>query len=521
MRLTFQAGKFQLTPLNLVEARATIESLDQWELQQKLDAYVTTDFKAAARFRQYADEAAAKILNKAFVKKYPAPSRPLPPFLDPHQVDGVTWVLTRGRSYLAHAPGAGKTLQAITASIFTEGDGQVVFIVPPSLTVNWGREIMKWNAKLSPNWPHISIIPDTARKDFAGWESEFIIVPDSMLTRPWVLRRLHKMKKRFIAVDEASRFKEPTSQRTIALFGGTLKDGRKVSGLVHEAKHSVLMDGSPMPNRPLELWAPTIAMYPEAIDFASEADFGFRYCGAKINSFGRWEFKHASREDELRARLQKDFMHVVPEEKLGHAARLRSLLFMTKDPRTKDQKTWERSHLKLMRFDQIDENMNQGEIATYRKELGVQKTPWVADYITDRLTNKNESILLFAWHREVCAELERRLRKFNAWLVMGGTDDVEREKGFDLFQRGKVRIIVGNIAAMGRGHNLQRADRIVFGEYSWNDELNKQCEKRASRKGRDANRPVRCEYVVAPNTMDELVLQAVFRKEKTVKRVIG
>ena len=78
-----------------------------------------------------------------------------------------------------------------------------------------------------------------------------------------------------------------------------------------------------------------------------------------------------------------------------------------------------------------------------------------------------------------------------------------------------------NIAAGGRGHNLQRADRVVFAEWAWNDETNKQCEKRASRKGRDKDLPVRCNYIVCPNSMDEPILNAVFKKTESVKKVIG
>jgi SNF2 family DNA or RNA helicase len=105
-------------------------------------------------------------------------------------------------------------------------------------------------------------------------------------------------------------------------------------------------------------------------------------------------------------------------------------------------------------------------------------------------------------------------------MVTGGTKPSEREDIFRSFQSGHCRVIVGNIAAMGRGLNLQRAKRIIFAEYSWTDELNKQCEKRASRKGATADL-VRCDYIVAAGTMDETVLTAVFTKAKNIERVIG
>lgn len=496
----------------------------QFVLVEKDTKTVFTDFKAAARFRRIADKRALRILDRAFVKHFPVPSAPLPLFLDPHQKEGVLWVLTRSRSYLAHAPGAGKTCEAITAAVLAGKDGHggnVVFIVPPSLTLNWARETARFYALLNgpKAWPSISIIPESNRQEFAGWGAEFVIVPDSMLTRPWVLENLVKTRKRLIAVDEASRFKEPGSQRTIALFGGILKDGTRSPGLVHGARHSVLLDGSPMPNRPMELWAPTYAMSPESIDFMSREDFGFRYCGAKINRFGRWEFKHESRPDELREKLQASFMHVVPESELSHPERKRAMLFMSCDPRSPEHKGWERRNLTKINFSDVSEDMNQGDMARFRAELGMRKVPWTVEYVKERL-QKGEAVLVFAWHREVCFELEHRLRQFKPGLVIGGTDPIERENSFRRFQTGASNLIILNIAAGGRGHNLQRADRVVFCEFSWTDELNKQCEKRASRRGNE-KAYTRCDYVVAPNSMDEPVLNAVFKKAERVKRIIG
>lgn len=502
--LTFTSGKFVFTDDNGVKTEYT-------------------DYKAAALLSSFADERARKILDRAFVKHYSVPKRPLPSFLDSHQKDGVNWILTRSRSYLAHAAGAGKTCEAITASIFTEGGGQVVFIVPPQLTANWAREVVYWachpDMPFGP-WPRLAIIPESSRRVYTGWSAEFLIVPDSMLTKDWVLEQLIKTPIRLLAVDEASRFKDPEAQRTIALFGGRLKDGRVSPGLIGNARHAVLMDGSPMPNRPMELWAPTYAMAPESIDFMSREDFGFRYCGARMNDRGNWEFRHSAREDELQERLQKSFMHVVPESALNHPERRRSLLVMSEDPRSVECKRWERNNLHWLNLSDIDEDASQGDLATFRRELGLRKVPWVAEYVSDRLKRKNESILLFCWHREVAFELERRLREFTPGLVIGGTDKHEREATFESFNKGWIKLIIGNISAMGRGHNLQRADRAVFAEFSWCDEENKQCEKRASRKG-STKAFVRCDYVVAPGSMDEPVLNAVFRKAATVKRVIG
>jgi superfamily II DNA or RNA helicase len=473
--------------------------------------------KAAVGFKPYADKTAKKVFKRCLIERFPEPTTPPPDFLDPHQKEGVNWILTRSRSYLAHAPGAGKTAQAIVASQMVGAFCPTLFIVPPSLCLNWAREILKWTKDI---WPSIYVVGKTADKDNCDWSADFLIVPDSMLTKPWVYDRLSKMKFGLLAVDEASRFKEVTSERTKALFGG--KGERTYYGLVANARHSVLLDGSPMPNRPMELWAPTFAMAPEVIDFMGHHEFGVKYCAARFIADEYkldWDYRGASNLEELKRRLQKKFMHVVGEERLNHPERKRSMLFMS-DVRDAQMKTWERRHLGGFLFDDIDEDMSQGDIAAYRQELGLRKVDFVVNYVRSRLESKNESILVFAWHRAVCGAIANGLRTFRSGLVTGDTGSEDRENIFRSFQAGTCRVIVGNIGAMGRGHNLQRAKRVVFAEYSWTDELNKQCEKRASRKGATAD-IVRCDYVVAAGTMDEIVLNSIFKKAANVRKAIG
>lgn len=484
--------------------------------------YRTQSLKAAARFRPYADETCERVFNRAFNRELQVPPMSPLSFLDPHQREGVRWILSRSRSYLAHAPGAGKTAQAIIAGMLIREPGQIVVIVPPDLTYNWEREIERFSQNFRA-FVTVGRVGTTANKKSVAWRSDFLIVPDSMLAKEWVYTSLKKLKIKLLAVDEASRFKDPTASRSKALFGGKGKY-RTYGGLFQSAGRTVFLDGSPMPNRAMELWAPVYALDPEAIDCMDMRDYGFKFCGAKMNERGQWEFKHSSNELELRDRLRRRLFHVVTEEELDHPERRRSMLFMNQDTRTPEMRDWERKNLKALKGE-ISEDLSQGEIAHHRKELGVSKIDWVAKYIKGRLEGKREAILLFAWHREVCIGLAKLLTKSlgsgRVALVMGGTDNGYREKAFAGFQAGSLDVIVGNIAAMGRGHNLQRADRVVFAEPSWSDELNKQCEKRASRRGRDKDLFVRCEYVVVPGSLDERVMTTLFAKAQRVRKVIG
>lgn len=473
-------------------------------------------FKDAVDLRTHADAVAEKVFKRAFTKFYRVPTLPTLDFLDAHQKEGIKWILTRSRSYLAHAPGAGKTCQSIIASCFVQAKGPTLFIVPPTLTINWQREVFKFT-KLLRYWPSVSVVPLSTGKNKMDWGADFIICPDSMLTKDWVYTALSKLKPKFIAVDEASRFKEPLSQRSKAFYGGKHKN-TSYPGLFQDTRHVVFLDGSPMPNRPMELWAPVFSLNPRAIDCLGMYEYGFRFCGARQNHFGEWEFKGSTNEAELKQKLQRDFMHVVGEDQLKHPERLRSIVFMNQDVRSAEMKSWEKKHLSTINIK--DEVSSQGEAAHHRKQIGLKKVKWVSQYVRDRLNDKGESVLLFAWHREVCEALKENLKEFKPVIVYGGISNDTREKAFRAFQDGSVKIIIGNIQALGRGHNLQKADRVIFAEYSWTSELNRQCEKRASRRGNNKSY-VRCEYIVVPDSMDEIVLQSVFKKEKMVKQIVG
>jgi SWI/SNF-related matrix-associated actin-dependent regulator 1 of chromatin subfamily A len=483
------------------------------------DLYLTTNIVAAARYRERADKLCNKVFLRAFNTDYAPPNLPRLPFLDPLQREGVLWILSRKRSYLAHAPGAGKTVQAIVAA-FLSGATKTLFIVPPSLIENWRREITKFYKLLKEPEPEVGVVTGSNDMWSVNWDATIILCPDSMLSAPWVYKELRTYTQHFIALDEASRLKEPTSERSRIFYGGQV-DGEIHFGLYQRAKHVVFLDGSPMPNRPMELWAPVYALDPEAIDGMSQSDFGFRFCGAHMNERGSYMFTGASHELELREKLRMRLMHVVTEDKLNHPERLRSMVFLNQDVRTSQMKTWERLHLTNFSMKDLDEDASQGDMARYRQELGMRKVPLIAQYVSERMADGGEGVLLFVWHREVAEALAEKLKKFKPGLVIGGVKADVRENVFGQFQNGKLRLIIGNIGAMGRGHNLQMADRVVFGEFSWTDELNKQCEKRASRRGRAENNNVKCDYLVAPQSIDEPVLSALFTKERRVKKIIG
>jgi len=519
--LTFKAGIFYLEDASL-DATAQIFRMrndgDRAWSRNNPDDFCTDSLRAAVRFRPYADKATEKIFKRMLSRRYPAPSLPPLAFLDPHQKSGVEHVLSRKASYLAHAPGAGKTATALTAALLCKGRGQILFIVPPHLTVNWVREVNKFAGLVTREWVSLAVVHEAKHALRVDWSADILIVADSMISRAWVLKELILRDFKFVGVDEAHRYKDAATTRARMLFGGEVR-GIESPGLVQDARHGVLLSGTPMPNRAMELWAPTYAMTPETINFMAMNDFGLRYGRPTYNSYGKLSFPGTSNEKELRGLLRKEFMHVISSDHLCLPEKRRALVYMTGDPRSPEMKTWERKNAGNVKLADLSESSSQGDLARWRREIGLGKIKWVSQFVADIIENGNESIILFAWHREVVEGLAKALKKFKPGVVMGGVKTKDRTRIFDSFQKGKRKLIIGNIGAMGEGENLQRADRVIFGEYSWTDDTNKQCEARAHRRGR--KKMVHSQYIVAGNTLDEVILSTVFRKEKDVKGVIG
>lgn len=432
-----------------------------------------------------------------------------------HQEKGIFHVLTRKRSYLAHAPGAGKTLQAIAAHWIrratTSPDRTTsIIICPPSLVANWRREILKWSpvirAALKQKPGALTISPVGINPNigtpFFDARADFIICPDSILHA--ASPRLATVSSVVTAVDEASRFKTPTARRSQAIYS---------SGMVQKAQHFVMLDGSPMTLGAVDLWAPMYFLDPEAIDFRTFQDYCEHFTVTQETRFG---IKYAGSKNlaELRKRFFLRLGHGVVEKDLYHPVRLREIVQIG-ESNFDTEEFGERGLAELGTMPSLDETGNDS-LAEYRRRVGLEKIPGAIDYIGRRLQD-GRKVLVFAYHREVC---ERLATQFNTVPLYGGVSSHIREYEVSEFKRGRTKIIVGGIGPMGRGHNIQEADEVIFSEYSWSDEENKQAEKRASRMGNDAI-VTPCTYLALKDSVDERILTSVLRKQGDFDAVFG
>jgi SWI/SNF-related matrix-associated actin-dependent regulator of chromatin subfamily A-like protein 1 len=495
-----------------------------WIQNHADNSHQTKNIIEAAHFRKYADSKAENIFSKLMLKRLPFPvGGPISPShmnLLPFQRDlGIPHILSNNRTYIAHQPGLGKSAQAICA--VNTKPGRCLIICPSFLKTTWVREITKWSIK---DFPNIAVVGDSGSQAKINWQADFVICSDSMLIKSWVMEAIFKTDFRFIFIDEGHRFKTADASRTTALFGGKTSKIHS-PGLIYKAEHVCVLSGTPMLDKPIELWPMLFAMAPELIDFMGYYDFGFRYCGSFQDDRGHWHFTGSTNEAELNQRIMGRFMQRIRKEDVlkDLPPKIREVIIVGRDPRTNDVIFMDKKLLNSLEdnLEDADFELPQalGDYAKMRHEIGLAKVKWVSEFVYNLLSNDlDEQIILFAHHRDVVDELKKLLFIFKPLVINGGVPDEIRTSYQDKFQNKTHRLIIGNIDAMNLGLTLTAATRVVFAEYSWTPAQNEQAEDRAHRIGQKDS--VFVQYLVLPNSIDELVLTAILKKEDSIRKVI-
>jgi SWI/SNF-related matrix-associated actin-dependent regulator 1 of chromatin subfamily A len=287
MKLTYKDGIFW-AQVKFEERLRPKDAGFKWNALAKL--WWTESVAKASKFFDVCDEAAQEIITSKTIHTTKAPDKlswpdKLSPF--PFQIKAAEWALSRNKSYLALDPGLGKT---ICASLIYNSlnHPRLVYICPPFLLLNVETELRKWSTR------DVKVVRVTDEENFKT--ANILLVPDSIIIREEVMARIKEYKGECLIVDEAHRYKDHNAKRTKALFK-----------LEKNFSRVVFMSGTPMPNRPLELWPVINHAAHDVVDFVPFPAYGIRYCAGYKDTFG-WNFSGASNVDELFSKLKEKFM---------------------------------------------------------------------------------------------------------------------------------------------------------------------------------------------------------------------
>ncbi len=474
----------------------------KWDTDQK--KWYARDAIVAARLREYFDPSAKNEMDKTSLKIKPwAGLLRFPEHLTPYkfQLEAARFALERNKSYLGLDAGLGKTI--VAAIVHNTLQNFTIYICPPFLVENTKEEFKKWDVHM---------------------DNMLLVIPDSMVakvsTRKTILDTIayvrdHLRCKINLIVDEGHRFKNQEALRTRAVFNLTKLFDRVI-----------FMSGTPMPNRPIELYPVLNALAPETIDYMTKFQYGEKYCQLTQTTFG-WDFSGASNIADLAKRVigpfmlrmkKKDVMKELPPK-------INEVVILSDDMPAKvgaiDRKLLAAHSPEDLMKHALSIRVNDGDplhLMSYRRELGVAKVAAAAKYIKGMLDDSDESVLIFAIHTEVIDKLTEELHAFAPFVVTGKTPMNKRHEYVREFQESTDRrIFIGNIQACGTGFTLTKASRVVFVEYSWVPGDNSQASDRAHRIGQ--TEPVFCQYLVFKNSCDRAVLETLLSKQKTIDHI--
>ena len=390
--------------------------------------------------------------------------------------------------FVALPPGSGKTPVTCAAASLLELKTGLV-ICPPSIKDTWARQMVDWEFCRPED---IEVI---RKGDQILTSRPIKIVGYQMLLNQNIQTQLHNRRFDFAAVDEAHRIKTLSAKTSQIILGERNKHKKP---LIARAKYKWYLSGTPMPNRPMELYLILKTNAPELLGkYDTREKFGFRFCGARIDDRGQWNFKGASNLDELNLMVRPFILFKTLEEVLPDLPEVvESFVYF---------------NVGELEFDES----NAFE-STVRKCVGLAKVPYIIEYINDRFEGEpEEKILCFAHHREVCEQIAAS--RPNARLVYGGLSEKVKQAAIDAF----IDDPTVDLLVMQDNCGSEAIDRLqhvcynyISAEPDWVPGNEDQALGRLRRIGQKHNvNAVRC---IAIDTMDERVVGSSRKKRKNI-----
>lgn len=309
-----------------------------------------------------------------------------------------------------------------------------------------------------------------------------------------------------LILDEAHLCKSATTTRTLRI--------RALAGI---ASRVWLLTGTPLPNRPQELWTVLqAAHYSASRVFGSRGEFERLFGATKEKrwtangpiTITEWGDPLPEARQRLDAfmlrRTRAEVLPDLPVKTLRilpvHIAR-RGLL--GQDFRHIDGWTDERV---------AEEAEEGGGLFAVRRELAEAKH-LALDDLLEAFAEENEPVVVFSAHKTLPDMLARRA----GWAAITGSTRVkERDAAVRTFQDGHLEGIAGTLGAMGVGHTLTRAAHVVFIDRSFVPAENQQAEDRLCRIGQ--TRGVMVHVLVADHPVDRRVEEIIARKTRLLER---
>jgi SNF2 family DNA or RNA helicase len=466
-----------------------------------------------------------------------------------HQKTGIEFLERTGKAILADEMGLGKTRQAIVAA--KSAGGGTLIVCPASLKINWQREI---KMVYPDDEVHVINRHDEGISDREKWiiinydilQREMQAI-ENLIENGWVenliLDEAHYIKGKTLraACIVGGSFKPKTKKLTseeieqIAM-GGELKPARtKYDGIAHKMKRIYCLTGTPLLNRPIELYNLLRAIGHPLGNIRTY--FAKRYCGAFLKVIPTrtkgviryMDETGATNLGELREAIKGSMIRRKKEEVLNLPQRIVSTLDCELD------KVWQKNYdtawdlyIDFLQKNPIPER-NIDNIMMARHLVEITKLKQVCSQAkmerimkdVENAIEQDEKVIIFSQYTNTINGLAAGLMKAGIRCrTLTGADDMDqRQSSVDDFQKNPgTKVFIANIKAGGVGLNLTAASIVIFADMDWSPEIHNQAIDRAHRIGQD--KMVNAYFYVCSDTIEEDIVDILNSKKNVLSKIL-
>ena len=415
---------------------------------------------------------------------------------------------------LALDMGLGKT--PISIAISETLNARTLFVVPATLKTNTFREIKKWTGKealilsgSAPDGLTVDCLIDKTKQtqyniinyDIIGREtilekSTKIGVPDVTMQK-WV-ELINMSNFDLIVCDEIHYIKNMSSLRS-----------KGVRGL--KSPHKIGLTGTPIVNRPSELYPPLNVIAPNK--FQRESDFLNAFMDREGNAKNVPRL-HELLQDYMFRRKKEDVIKDLPPiTRVNHFCTLS----------TKAQAHYDKALAGLyisLRNPSYQRNINSilAELTRLKQIISDDKIQTTVDLANTAWEETGEKVLIFSQFVETCNSIAGLLQ--DKLVITGHATDEERYERIDKFQKDDdTKFMVLSTKAGAEGITLTRAHTVIFNDLCWTPKDHRQAEARCYGRMSDMHGAI-AYYVQAENTVDEMIGELLLKKLAIIEEVI-
>jgi len=415
-----------------------------------------------------------------------------------------------GRALLADEMGLGKTLQILRWWKWLRkrmpkwNRRPLVVVCPASLKYEWQAQ-----AHLHINAPAEVLEGMTPNTDNAMSEHSQIVIVNYEILKAWMtfLKSIHPIA---IAIDECHYLGNPKTQRT--------KNTRR---LCQGVPHVIAASGTPLTNRPAELWPTLNIIRPDV--WSSFHPYAVKHCQPELGPWG-WTFRGATKTKQLNKKLRRtcmirrrkvDVLKDLPDK-------IRSVVTLPIE-RVDEYQHAERDFIGWLmkqnaaRAHRAKRAQRMVRMGYLKRLVGELKLQAVVDWTKEFLTSENK-LVLFALHTPI---IERLSSEFvgRSVTISGKTKNKKRPKLVKQFQTDpRCQLFIGQTKAAGVGLTLTAASHVAIAEFGWTPGEHTQAEDRTHRIGQ--HNSVNSYWLIGRGTIESKLCRLLQDKQRVLTNVL-